>query len=166
MMGPDVADLSPGGELMGRRRRAASVLRRWQRATRRRSRSERGASLVEYAFLVGLIAIVAFAGVTFLGHSVSNLFTHEANCLGTPGDSNIQSGQSILQQAQSLGRGTRSTDGVELTSLDSQANGGQSGNGQLGTGLKINDGNPPDAPACGAADNGSQNQQQVLQLLQ
>jgi Flp pilus assembly pilin Flp len=149
---------------MDRRRRVSSTLRRWQRATLRRSRSERGASLVEYALLVGLIAIVAFAGVAFLGHSVSNLFTHEANCIGTPADTNVQSGQSILQQAQSLGRGNGSTDGVELTSLDSQA--GQSGNGQLSTGLQINGGNPPDAPACGAADNGSQNQQQILQLLQ
>ena len=39
-----------------------------------RARSERGASMVEYALLVGLIAIVAIAGVTLLGGAIANLF--------------------------------------------------------------------------------------------
>ncbi len=33
---------------------------------------ERGASLVEYALLLALIAVIAIAALIFLGHSVSN----------------------------------------------------------------------------------------------
>ena len=36
---------------------------------------ERGASLVEYAFLVVLIALVAFAAVEFFGDTVNNEFS-------------------------------------------------------------------------------------------
>jgi pilus assembly protein Flp/PilA len=36
--------------------------------------SERGASLVEYALLVALIAVVCIIAVTFLGHSASSKF--------------------------------------------------------------------------------------------
>lgn len=36
---------------------------------RERSKSERGASLVEYALLVALIAVVCIAAVTFMGSS-------------------------------------------------------------------------------------------------
>ena len=36
---------------------------------------ERGASLVEYALLVALIALVAVAAVTFLGGAASNKFS-------------------------------------------------------------------------------------------
>jgi pilus assembly protein Flp/PilA len=43
-----------------------------------RARSERGASMVEYALLVGLIAIVAVIAVTFLGSSISKLFNSAA----------------------------------------------------------------------------------------
>ena len=43
------------------------IWRVWVRATR----SERGASLVEYAFLAALIAMVCFAAVTLLGNSTS-----------------------------------------------------------------------------------------------
>ncbi|TML88775.1 MAG: Flp family type IVb pilin [Actinobacteria bacterium] len=39
----------------------------WVRATR----SERGASLVEYALLLALIAMVCFAAVSLLGNSTS-----------------------------------------------------------------------------------------------
>jgi pilus assembly protein Flp/PilA len=45
---------------------------------RDRARSEQGASMVEYALLVGLIAIVAVVAVTFLGHAISNLFNSAA----------------------------------------------------------------------------------------
>jgi pilus assembly protein Flp/PilA len=38
-------------------------------------KSERGASLVEYAFLVGLIAMVCIAAVTFLGTSTSTKYS-------------------------------------------------------------------------------------------
>ncbi len=34
--------------------------------------AERGASLVEYALLVALIALVCFSAVTFFGQNVSN----------------------------------------------------------------------------------------------
>jgi pilus assembly protein Flp/PilA len=44
----------------------------------KRARSEQGASMVEYALLVGLIAIVAVVAVTFLGTSIENLFNSAA----------------------------------------------------------------------------------------
>ena len=39
------------------------------------SGSERGASLVEYALLVALIAVVCIAAVTFLGKAASSKFS-------------------------------------------------------------------------------------------
>jgi pilus assembly protein Flp/PilA len=45
------------------------------------ARSERGASMVEYALLVGLIAIVAVVGLLALGPAISNLFTTSSNCV-------------------------------------------------------------------------------------
>jgi pilus assembly protein Flp/PilA len=45
-----------------------------------RARSEQGASMVEYALLVGLIAIVAVVAVGLLGGSIAKLFnTAQAN---------------------------------------------------------------------------------------
>jgi pilus assembly protein Flp/PilA len=41
----------------------------------RRGRSERGASLVEYALLVALVAVVCIGAVTFLGNSGSTKLT-------------------------------------------------------------------------------------------
>ena len=38
--------------------------------------SERGASLVEYALLVALIAVVCLVAIAFLGHSASNRFSN------------------------------------------------------------------------------------------
>ncbi len=43
--------------------------------TRLGIRSERGASLVEYALLVALIAVVCIAAVTLLGRNASNKFS-------------------------------------------------------------------------------------------
>jgi pilus assembly protein Flp/PilA len=40
---------------------------------------ERGASLVEYAFLVGLIAIVCLVAILFLGSSTSAKFSNVAS---------------------------------------------------------------------------------------
>jgi pilus assembly protein Flp/PilA len=40
-----------------------------------RSSSERGASLVEYALLVALIAVVCIAAVTFLGRETADSFS-------------------------------------------------------------------------------------------
>jgi pilus assembly protein Flp/PilA len=46
-----------------------------------RARTERGASMVEYALLVGLIAVVAVVAVTLLGGGIANLFGGAANCV-------------------------------------------------------------------------------------
>lgn len=43
--------------------------------TDRRARDESGASMVEYALLLILIAVVAFVGVQVAGQEVSNAFS-------------------------------------------------------------------------------------------
>jgi pilus assembly protein Flp/PilA len=50
----------------------------WLRA---RFDDERGASLVEYALLVALIAVVCIAAVTLLGNNASSKFDSVANSL-------------------------------------------------------------------------------------
>ena len=50
-------------------------------ARRRHKHNERGASLVEYALLVALIAIVAFGAVSFFGSSNSGGFGHSKDCI-------------------------------------------------------------------------------------
>ena len=47
-----------------------------------RARVERGASMVEYALLVGLIAIVAVVAVMWLGNGISGLFGSANSCVG------------------------------------------------------------------------------------
>ena len=47
-------------------------------------KSERGASMVEYAFLVILIAIIAFIGVQIAGQQVSTAFSTVANGFTNP----------------------------------------------------------------------------------
>jgi pilus assembly protein Flp/PilA len=51
----------------------------WIRA---HAKDERGASLVEYALLVALIAIVCLAAITLLGNNASERFDATANSLG------------------------------------------------------------------------------------
>jgi len=46
------------------------------------TRTERGASLVEYALLVALIAVVCIGAVTFLGNSASTKFSTVGSSLG------------------------------------------------------------------------------------
>jgi pilus assembly protein Flp/PilA len=46
-----------------------------------RARVERGASMVEYALLVGLIAIVAVVAVMALGGGISSLFGSANSCV-------------------------------------------------------------------------------------
>lgn len=49
----------------------------WQRfcaTLRSKAHSERGASLVEYALLVALIAVVCIVAIGFLGHAASSTF--------------------------------------------------------------------------------------------
>jgi len=45
---------------------------------------DRGASAVEYALLVGLIAIVLIVGVSLLGQNLGNTFNNVATTLPTP----------------------------------------------------------------------------------
>ena len=47
-----------------------------------RARTERGASMVEYALLVGLIAVVAVVAVGLLGGGIESLFGSANNCVG------------------------------------------------------------------------------------
>ena len=47
----------------------------------RRIRSERAASLVEYALLVGLIAVVCIVAVTTLGKKASSKFSSVASAI-------------------------------------------------------------------------------------
>ena len=47
-----------------------------------RARTERGASMVEYALLVGLIAVVAVVAVAALGGGISHLFSNANTCVG------------------------------------------------------------------------------------
>jgi pilus assembly protein Flp/PilA len=54
-------------------------------ACRCRVENERGASLVEYAFLVGLIAIVCLVAIAFLGGSTSARFSNVASQVGNAG---------------------------------------------------------------------------------
>ena len=48
------------------------TLKTWIQA---RCKTERGASLVEYALLVALIAVVCIIAITFLGESASDKFS-------------------------------------------------------------------------------------------
>jgi len=47
--------------------------------------NERGASLVEYAFLVGLIAMVCLVAVVFFGQSTSTRYSSVASSVGGAG---------------------------------------------------------------------------------
>lgn len=47
------------------------------------TRKEEGATMVEYALMVALIALVAIAGVTLAGSAISKMFSDIATKLGT-----------------------------------------------------------------------------------
>lgn len=49
---------------------------------RARITNERGASLVEYALLVALIAVVCIGAVTFLGSSAQKKFSNVGSAIG------------------------------------------------------------------------------------
>ncbi len=55
---------------------------------RENGRSERGASMVEYALLVSLIAVVAIAGITLLGQNTNQTFTGIAGQIQPPAQGN------------------------------------------------------------------------------
>lgn len=46
-------------------------------------RDEEGASAIEYALLVALIALAITAGATLLGTKINSMFSNAANKLGT-----------------------------------------------------------------------------------
>jgi pilus assembly protein Flp/PilA len=48
---------------------------------RTRAKDERGASLVEYALLVALIAVVCIAAITLLGNNASTKFESVGNSI-------------------------------------------------------------------------------------
>ncbi len=48
-----------------------------------KARTERGASLVEYALLVALIAVVCIVAVTTLGRNASAKFSQVGSAVGT-----------------------------------------------------------------------------------
>jgi pilus assembly protein Flp/PilA len=48
----------------------------WPYLRAKLSRDERGASLVEYAFLVALIAVVCIVAIAFLGNSASSKYSN------------------------------------------------------------------------------------------
>ncbi len=52
----------------------------WMRA---QAKTERGASLVEYALLVALIAVVCIAAVTLLGKNASTKFSSVSSSIGS-----------------------------------------------------------------------------------
>jgi pilus assembly protein Flp/PilA len=52
------------------------------RSLLQRARTERGASMVEYALLVGLIAVVAVVAVSLLGQGIKGLFNQANTCVG------------------------------------------------------------------------------------
>ena len=56
-----------------------SVLRTWLTS---HARSERGASLVEYALLVALVALVCFVAVGFIGGSTKDGVTDAGSSVG------------------------------------------------------------------------------------
>jgi pilus assembly protein Flp/PilA len=48
-----------------------------------RARTERGASMVEYALLVGLIDVVAVVAIAALGGGIKGLFSNANTCVGS-----------------------------------------------------------------------------------
>lgn len=54
------------------------ILKTWLLA---RTKTDRGASLVEYALLVALIAVVAIVAITFLGNAASQKFSETGSAL-------------------------------------------------------------------------------------
>ncbi len=58
-----------------------NVIAPWVRA-RINAKSELGASLVEYALLVALIAVVCIVSITFLGNQANNEFSEVGSKIG------------------------------------------------------------------------------------
>jgi len=56
----------------------------WWDGLKARAQDEGGATAVEYALMVALIAVVIIAAVAFIGKSASSQFNHVGNCIDTP----------------------------------------------------------------------------------
>jgi pilus assembly protein Flp/PilA len=56
----------------------------WWHDLRARAADEGGATAVEYALMVALIAVVILVAVAFLGKAASNQFSSVGNCVDTP----------------------------------------------------------------------------------
>lgn len=67
------------------------VLKAWT-AMESRLDSEAGASLVEYALLVALIALVAIAALQTVGGNVSDEFDNIATCIDNPAQAGCETG--------------------------------------------------------------------------
>ncbi len=52
-------------------------------AVARHDENEKGASLVEYALMLALIAIVCFSAVTFFGNGGKGIMGNNAGCIGS-----------------------------------------------------------------------------------
>jgi Flp pilus assembly pilin Flp len=57
------------------------MVRHQHPARRQHDEGERGASLVEYALLLALIAVVTFSAVSFFGSSTGGGFNNSAECI-------------------------------------------------------------------------------------
>jgi Flp pilus assembly pilin Flp len=71
-------------------RRAGSQGAEWFKdrfeLVRSRLRADDGASLVEYALLISLIAIVCVAAMSFFGKSISSQFSKQGSCVAGAGN--------------------------------------------------------------------------------
>jgi pilus assembly protein Flp/PilA len=56
----------------------------WWHDLKDRAAEEGGATAVEYALMVALIAVVIIVAVAFIGKSASNQFSSVGNCVNTP----------------------------------------------------------------------------------
>lgn len=63
-----------------------------QRARTEGKRGERGASLVEYALLLALIAVVCFSAVSFFGSQTGGGFSKSADCISRAYDDSLGGG--------------------------------------------------------------------------
>ena len=59
------------------------ILKTWLQA---RTKTDRGASLVEYALLVALIAVVCIVAIGFLGREASENFKSTGDSIANPGN--------------------------------------------------------------------------------
>ena len=64
--------------------RAYTAVSAWSAEFKRRAVEEGGATAVEYALMVALIAVVIIAAVAFVGKSASTQFHSVGTCVNTP----------------------------------------------------------------------------------